>query len=123
MLTPEQFNSIGDTINNVNLKKIEEMTDEDRLEAARKALHTMREYQILWQDHGSDRVHQVYDDVEGNWLKDFAICVPNETTIAAMNEDRDTLETIEADQVGNWLRRLSEEALSDDLGVDVGEAE
>jgi hypothetical protein len=120
MLTPEQFNSIDDTINNVNLKKIEEMTDEDCLEAARKALHTMREYQILWQDHGSDRVHQVYDDVEGNWLKDFAICVPNETTIAAMNEDRDTLE---ANQVGNWLRRLSDEALSDEPGADVGEAE
>jgi hypothetical protein len=101
MLTPEQFNSIDDTINNVNLKKIEEMTDEDRLEAARKALHTMREYQVLWQDHGSDRIHQAYDDVEGDWLKDF--------TIDKTEDEEGSKEFIRL-----WRSRP---------GVDVGEAE
>ncbi|MBE9070130.1 hypothetical protein IQ260_26155, partial [Leptolyngbya cf. ectocarpi LEGE 11479] len=43
----------------------------DPMEKARAALRAVRQYQQDWQDHGVDRVHQHFDDVEGSWLDDF----------------------------------------------------
>ncbi|NJN31420.1 MAG: ImmA/IrrE family metallo-endopeptidase [Synechococcales cyanobacterium RM1_1_8] len=41
------------------------------MEKARAALRAVRQYQQDWQEHGVNRVHQHFDDVEGNWLENF----------------------------------------------------
>jgi len=66
MITPEQFNSIDDAIDEVNLKKVKSIAKEQ-----------------------------------------FAIPEPNDTTIAAINEDRDELESVES--VEELFQRLHEE--------------
>lgn len=43
----------------------------DPIEKARAALHAVRQYQQDWQEHGVDRVHKYFDDVEGDWLENF----------------------------------------------------
>lgn len=43
----------------------------DPVEKARAALHAVRQYQQDWQEHGVDRVHKYFDDVEGDWLENF----------------------------------------------------
>ena len=49
MIKPTDFNSVDETIEGVNLKKLEEMAEDDptleeKLEAARKALRATREF-------------------------------------------------------------------------------
>jgi hypothetical protein len=41
------------------------------LEKARAALRAARQYQQDWLEHGVDRVHKYFDDVEGDWLENF----------------------------------------------------
>lgn len=43
----------------------------DPMEKAKAALRAVRQYQQDWQDHGVDRVHKYFDDVEGGWLENF----------------------------------------------------
>ena len=43
----------------------------DPIEKARAALHAVRQYQQDWQEHGVDRIHKYFDDVEGDWLENF----------------------------------------------------
>lgn len=38
---------------------------------ARAALRAVRQYQQDWQEHGVNRVHKYFDDVEGDWLENF----------------------------------------------------
>lgn len=45
----------------------------DPVERARAALRAVRQYQQDWQEHGIDRVHKYFDDVEGNWLEEFDV--------------------------------------------------
>ncbi len=48
----------------------------DPVEKARAALSAVRQYQQDWQNHGVGRVHQYFDDVEGEWIDNFEeICV------------------------------------------------
>lgn len=96
MIKPDDFNSIDETIDEVNLKK---------LEAARQAFRDMKKYQDLWAEHGSDRVHEVYDDVEGDWMESFVGGYSTPMTHAERQE---------------WWRSSE---LGERLGVDVGEAE
>ncbi len=34
-------------------------------------LKLVRQYQQDWQEHGTDRVHLYFDDVEEDWLDNF----------------------------------------------------
>jgi hypothetical protein len=43
----------------------------DPKEKARAALCAVRQYQQGWQEHGVDRVHKYFDDVEGDWPETF----------------------------------------------------
>ncbi|MGB3517401.1 MAG: hypothetical protein WBA43_13185, partial [Elainellaceae cyanobacterium] len=49
----------------------------DPVEKARAALRAVRQYQQDWQEHGTDRVHKYFDDVEGNWLEEFDVSHAN----------------------------------------------
>jgi hypothetical protein len=44
MITPDQLNNIDETIDDVNLKKLEDMTEDEKLEHARKLLKAAREF-------------------------------------------------------------------------------
>ena len=41
------------------------------LERAKLALCAARQYQEDWLEHGVDRVHLYFDDVEGDWLENI----------------------------------------------------
>lgn len=41
------------------------------LERAKLALRAARQYQEDWLEHGVDRVHLYFEDVEGDWLENF----------------------------------------------------
>jgi Zn-dependent peptidase ImmA (M78 family) len=43
----------------------------DPIERAKEAFRAVQQYQQDWKDHGVDRVHLYFDDVEGNWLDEF----------------------------------------------------
>lgn len=43
----------------------------DPVEKARAALRAVQQYQQDWQEHGVNRVHKHFDDVEGDWLENF----------------------------------------------------
>lgn len=45
----------------------------DPVEKARATLRAARQYQQDWQEHGVDRVHKYFDDVEGSWLEEFDV--------------------------------------------------
>jgi hypothetical protein len=44
---------------------------DDLIERAKEAFRAVQQYQQDWKDHGVDRVHLYFDDVEGNWLDEF----------------------------------------------------
>ncbi|WP_072619874.1 ImmA/IrrE family metallo-endopeptidase [Spirulina major] len=57
----------------------------DPLEKARAALRAVRQYQQDWQEHGVDRVHKYFDDVEGDWLENFDE-IPAEVSLAQISK-------------------------------------
>lgn len=56
----------------------------DPVEKARAALRAVRQYEQDWQEHGVNRVHQYYDDVEGDWLENFGK-TPMEVSLAQIS--------------------------------------
>ncbi|MEA5417938.1 hypothetical protein VB712_01800 [Spirulina sp. CCNP1310] len=57
----------------------------DPVERARAALRAMRQYQQDWEEYGVDRVHQYFDDVEGDWLENFeSISLPTHETVQSV---------------------------------------
>jgi len=44
---------------------------DDPIERAKEAFRAVQQYQQYWKDHGVDRVHLYFDDVEGSWLDEF----------------------------------------------------
>ncbi|MFN9175271.1 MAG: ImmA/IrrE family metallo-endopeptidase [Synechocystis sp.] len=58
----------------------------DPIERAKEAFRAVQQYQQDWKDHGVDRVHLYFDDVEGNWLDEFdSVALETDCTKSALS--------------------------------------